>query len=1149
MIIDNKQDRDLNDGINTTTVWDYMKYYTDPEKNREGVLDIVTGFFSVTGLELLGKHFSPNNEYRMVLAQMVADDQFQNHILDLLNDDCGIENALHLSDAAKNALEFLRRDKVHVKAIINAFCHAKLYLFKDNHDPAHNYYVQGSSNLTYAGLGYTPSSNVELNLADTGNSDTYRSLRSWFEEQWKSVAKEKMPEDREKPKGVQIDVKQYFIQEIEKIFRKYTPEEIYYKILFELFNSDLDLDGGIEHRQDMQLLQTSVIWNTLFNYQQKGVISLIKMLRKYNGAILADAVGLGKTFSALAVVKYFQTQNYLTVLLCPKKLEQNWDQYLRRRNSRFEKDEFDYIVRFHTDMQNDRMEERYTDAKLSYLQTRKKILVVIDESHNLRNEKSGRYQELMANLIQNKEGQENRDVKVLMLSATPINTGLNDVKGQFNLIGHGKDDAFDNDDFGVESLSNLFKDAQTKYTQWCNNPDRTIGGFIATLPPKFFNLTDKLIVARTRKLIEKTLGEDLGFPDKEKPVNIYQGVEHLGKLQTTEEIYQKFDELSLTAYQPSLYLEVNKKKARKGAAKDWDDNVNRERFLVKMMGVLFMKRLESSWYSCMTTVKKVLDVHESTLKLALEFKEKGGNGAISTGGGEGNADFDDEEIDDLMDETYSLRKGTIKLSDMQNLGGFIRNLQMDVNKLKEIYKNFETFAADYEAGEEKDLKLEELVRILNEKKNAKNKKVVIFTAFADTAQFIFDELKKRGFSRMASASGQNVFTTGAHSTKNFTAVLESFAPYSKLYKEKDWSGIYADAQLDRSKYYDDEKQRWNVSYEKWLELIAQYDAKTLELVNDGIDILIATDCLSEGQNLQDADTQVNFDIHWNPVRLIQRFGRIDRIGSPNKVIRCVNFWPAKSFEDYLHLETRIQNRMSLMKLVDTETQELDEKFKKMVEDNPLQDKNADRLLEELQNNSISDIESPKTLSLKDFSFETYRQDLLDFLDKNRDVFRRMPNGIFSGFRFDDTLFEKIPESLVAVVGYPRRKQGSNKPYTELYLMCQPMDTHLPATYQELNRAEILEFLRTNKSQERYVPDWIESNDSERISKLSEILKEWMKSKVPQQATSIILDIAKSHKAGGLFANPKKKDTKGKLLEEKFKIENFDLIVWEYVSKK
>ena len=920
MIIDNKQDRDPNDGINTTTVWDYMKYYTDPEKGREGILDIVTGFFSVTGLELLGKHFSPNNEYRLILAQMVADDKFQDQILDLLNENCGIENALHLSDAAKNALEFLRRDQVKVKAIINAFCHAKLYLFKDKKDPAHNYFIQGSSNLTYAGLGYVPSSNVELNMADTGNTDAYRSLRDWFQEQWSDVAKSEMPEDREKPRGKQIDVKQYFIQEIEKIFRKYTPEEIYYKILFELFNADLDLDGGIEHKQDMQLLQTSVIWKTLFNYQQKGVISLIKMLRKYNGAILADAVGLGKTFSALAVIKYFQTQNYLTVLLCPKKLEQNWTQYLRRTGSRFEKDEFDYIVRFHTDMQGDRL-DHYNDAKLNYLQTRKKILIVIDESHNLRNEKSGRYQELMSKLIQNKEGQENRDVKVLMLSATPINTGLNDVKGQFNLIGHGNDAAFDNEEFGVESLLNLFKDAQSKYTQWCNNPDRTIGGFIATLPPKFFNLTDKLIVARTRKLIEKTLGEDLGFPDKDKPVNIYQGVEHLGKLQTTEEIYQKFDELHLTAYQPSLFLEKTQAKARKGAEKEWDDNVNRERFLVKMMGVLFMKRLESSWFSCMTTVKKVLDVHEQTLQLALDFKEKGGKGEVTTGtGGEG---MDDEEIDELMDETYSLRKGTIRLADMKNLGGFIRNLQMDVNKLKAIYANMQSFANDYETGKEKDLKLEELIRLLNEKKNAKNKKIVIFTAFADTAQFIFEELKKRGFTRMASASGQNVLTTGHHSNKNFTEVLESFSPYSKLYKEKDWSYLYVEAKLDRAKYYDDEKQRWNVGYDEWKSLIAQSDRKDIQrLLDDGIDILIATDCLSEGQNLQDADTQVNYDIHWNPVRLIQRFGRIDRIGSPNKKIHCVNFWPAKSFEEYLHLETRIQNRMSMMTLVGSETQEL-----------------------------------------------------------------------------------------------------------------------------------------------------------------------------------------------------------------------------------
>ena len=285
-------------------------------------------------------------------------------------------------------------------------------------------------------------------------------------------------------------MKDYFIRKIDEYFRKYTPEEIYYKILFELFNSDIDLDGGIEHQKDMSLLQTSVIWKTLFNYQQKGVISLIKMLRKYNGAILADAVGLGKTFSALAVIKYFQTQNYLTVLLCPKKLEESWTQYLKRHGLRFEKDEFDYVVRFHTDLQNDRLQTAYQDARRDYLQSHKKILFVIDESHNLRNEKSGRYQELLTTLIQNQPNVEGRDVKVLMLSATPINTGLNDVKGQFNLIGQGRDDAFNNDEYGIDSLRNLFADSQRKYTQWCERPDRTIGSFISMLPPKFFNLTD-----------------------------------------------------------------------------------------------------------------------------------------------------------------------------------------------------------------------------------------------------------------------------------------------------------------------------------------------------------------------------------------------------------------------------------------------------------------------------------------------------------------------------------------------------------------------------------------------------------------------------------------------------------------------------------
>lgn len=1139
MLIDNKVDRYPGDGFDIKTVWDFINEFSGKSSGQVGNMDIVTGYFTIRALSKLYHELPEEDAFRIVSSEMVMQEEDKNHIIDLLNGDMGIEATLNLDEYARDAKAFLQRNTVQVKAIINAFCHAKAYMFKNNNPKNDSFYLTGSSNLTDAGLGLRTTSNIELTMGDPVklSDKDYKEVCSWFEDIWKMAADE-IPSDSTKPKSEKISVKDYFIKKIDDYFRRYTPEEIYYKILFELFNSDLELDSSIEHRQDMSLLQTSEIWKTLFKYQQQGVISLIKMLRKYNGAILADAVGLGKTFSALAVMKYFQTQNYVTVLLCPKKLEQNWTQYLKRHGSRFDKDEFDYIVRFHTDLQNDRLQKSYDDAPLSWLQSRNKVLIVIDESHNLRNEKSGRYQDLLLNLIQNKNPESGRDVKVLMLSATPINTGLNDVKGQFNLIGHGDDTAFDTEDFSIESLRNLFADSQRKYTQWCTDPNRTIGSFISLLPPKFFSLTDKLIVARTRKLIENTLGEDLGFPNKEKPDNVYQGVDHFGKYHSTDEIYAAFDALSLTAYQPSLFLHASRKEAEREASGDWNDDVNRERFLVKMMGILFMKRLEGSWHSCRTTIKKVLEVHEQTLAKVVAFKEQKASGKI-------NIDVPDDDENNDTDDIFTLRKGTINLAAMKNLGGFERGLRMDVNKLQAICESLDAYAEDYKNGFEQDLKLERLIAMLTEKRQSANKKVVIFTAYADTAKFIFDELEKRGFTRMASVSGQEIHSTGNHNTTNFNEVLQSFAPYSKLYKELDWSDLFEDAKLSREEYYDDDKRRWNVPYDLWQQLIQERRPNFKRLLEDGIDILIATDCLSEGQNLQDADMQINYDIHWNPVRLIQRFGRIDRIGSPNKTIRCVNFWPAKSFEDYLHLETRIMNRMVAMNLVGSETQQLNEAYLEMEADNPLQDKNADRLLEELQNNSISDIESPRTLSLKDFSFEVYRQDLIDYFEKHKEVFRKMPNGIFSGFRFDDNLFEKIPESLVAVVGYPHREQGNNKPYSEIYLICQPADTCLSTTYKELNRAEVLEFLRKNKDQDRFVPEWIETNNKERLQKLSSIIQQWMESKVPQQATAAILQIAQSRKT---IHKTTKQEKNVQLLEEKFKKENFDLIVWEYVSK-
>ena len=631
MLIDNKINRYPTDGLNITTVWDFLCRYSGKESGKTGSLDIVTGYFTIFTLSKLYEDLPAENRYRIISSEMVGDDYKKDLIVNLLSNDMDICNLGNLDKHARQAIAFLERDTVEMRAEIPDFCHAKAYLFKNSDPTMLNYYVTGSSNLTPAGVGLKAVPNVELNIAQAcdSNNNEYTELRKWYEDIWKS-ARTTVPEDSDDKKSPKIPVKEYFIRKIREYFRTYSPEDIYYKILFELFNTDIDLENGIEHQKDMSLLQTSVIWKTLFNYQQKGVISLIKMLRKYGGAILADAVGLGKTFSTLAVIKYFQTQSYTTLLLCPKKLEQNWTQYLRGAQSRFEKDEFNYVVRFHTDLQNERL-NTYDLFKLDYLQTRKKVLIVIDESHNLRNEKSSRYKGLLEQVIKSLPSIEGRDVKVLMLSATPINTGLNDVKGQFNLIGKGNDHAFDNEEFGVESLTNTFKDAQNKYSTWCNDPNRTIGGFIAKLPQKFFNLTDKLIVARTRKLIEKSLGEDLGFPEKDKPLNIYQGVDHFGTFCNTNDIYEAFEKLALTAYQPSLYLEASKAIARKEARAEWDSDVNRERFLVKMMCILFMKRLESSWYSCMKTVDKVLQVHQETLNKVISYNESGIDAIIRHG--------------------------------------------------------------------------------------------------------------------------------------------------------------------------------------------------------------------------------------------------------------------------------------------------------------------------------------------------------------------------------------------------------------------------------------------------------------------------------------------------------------------------------------
>ena len=1139
MLIDNKNDYtsigDLK-GNGVKTVVDFIRRYTSAPERR-GQMDIVTGFFTIAGLDLLYRELSTDNKYRLILSELVFDEDFVSRVINLLNGDLGIEATLKLSVAAKNAVKFLRRETVQVRAISTAFCHAKTYIYDDK-DDAHDYYLMGSSNLTDAGLGLRETANVELNFANTGStSNEYRELRQWFQTQWDTVAKATIKTNPLDPNSAEGDVKEYFIKRIEECFGKtHTPEEIYYKILFELFRNEANLDDDPEIQKEMTLLQDSVIYRTLFDFQKKGVVSLIKMLRKWNGAILADAVGLGKTFSALAVMKYFQNNGFEVLLLCPKRLEKNWTQYLKRTGSRFERDEFDYAVRFHTDLQNERM-ENYSERKLSWLKNQQKLLVVIDESHNLRNSKSERYKLLLEELLSNEASEKFRDVKVLLLSATPINNTLIDIRNQFNLIAKGDNAAFGTEDFQINNLDSLFRRANRQFETWCAMHNRRIRELLEMLPENFFDLTDKLLVARTRQMIETTLGENLGFPEKRKPENLYVGLEKIGKYNSVEEIYEAMLRSQLTAYRPTQYMGNPGKDTRA-----WNDNYFREAFLVKMMATLFMKRLESSWYSCLLTMEKVLKVHQDTLAKVTAFQNQQAGATIEL------KTADAEDLEDVEYADFTLRNETIDLAKMEHIKKFMEDLEDDVQYLKDFCQGLDDYRKRFEEGRVSDPKLERLIARLEKKQEEENHKVVVFTTFGDTAEYLYSQIHKRHPEwKMALVTGQQCQTSLLCSPARFETVLEQFAPYSKVYLEKDWSNLYERAGL-QDEHYDRASHLWKVDYNLWRQVVLQLgEERTRKLLDNEIDILIATDCLSEGQNLQDADLVINYDIHWNPVRLIQRFGRIDRIGSPNKTVGTVNFWPSNNYDEFLNLTDRIANRMTLMVTAGTETIKTDEKFQEMVKDNPLLAHNTKKLLDQIANDSISEIEGnalehdgDESLGLEDFSLELFRQDLQSFYEKNREFFQRMPAGVFSGFKVTDDDEFNIPQSLVALLGYPRRKSGDFKtPYEKLYLMLQPIGGQ-PAEWRELSRGKILSFLRKYKEAVTELPKQIINGDATFLGQLSAVIKNWMAAKVTPETTNELGDEFAGNSSAARNHAP--------LAENVFKMENFDLISWEYINR-
>lgn len=1127
-------------------VHEWIVKYTE-----DGTIDIVTGYFTIGALADLSQQVNQKiTKFRLVLGDIVNLDQVDDRPLDLLNENITIEAALNLSRLAQEAVDFLKQDKVKAKTLEPNFCHAKCYLFEPSKkDDRNKYFISGSSNLTEAGIGKKQTNNLELNIAETGNNSQYKELVEWFETLWHKpqAHKEKtiLAKDGTSRK---IDFKQYLIEAIAKIFIEYSPRDIYYNILFELFgNQILEIENDPEFNRQVGRLENTAVFNALYDFQKKGVLSLIRMLQKYDGAILADAVGLGKTWSALAVMKFFQMQGREVILLCPKKLDNNWRRYKEDQESKFEVDKLKFFMRFHTDMSNSRLES-YNDRADKFFRDDKPKLIVIDESHNLRNDKANRYKFLVEQILKN-----NQDVKVLLISATPINNSLNDARNQFKLMVQGDVNGYETK-LGVKNIDYSFKQAQTIFNEWRKDQHPQIGDFIKKLSGNdFFRLTDSLLVARTRKMVESQQ-VDLIFPVKNKPVNLFVTPHQLGNFETFEELFEHFPPM-LSGYQPAFYLDDDS-----GVKKDvLRDDKLRDRFLVKMIYILMVKRLESSWFSFYSTVEKIKDHHQNALdKIKAYQASKAKNLVLENDAVNLDDDQNDDEFTEAVEQYTLGKKRPISIAEIDRVGNldkFKKDLKQDLDALDQLSVNLQKFSVklDKEIApvskksdrlKSCDDKLKALIAEIVKKRksgvNNHNPKVVIFTVYRDTAVYLFEQLQARGFDKIAIASGTGSQSDDSDRKQSMEAILERFAPYTKLFCEKEWS-------------FNSEKQGLE-AFVEWQDWITENHPDTHQKLTKPIDILIATDALSEGQNLQDADMVINYDIHWNPVRIIQRMGRIDRLGSPNAQIFGINFWPSANINSYLNLQGRIEQRMAAMKLAGSEVDhQFSDSFAKMAHDEDFDRKMNDRMMEQMLI-TWDDIEvSDQGLGFDSLSLERYRQDLLAEFNRDKDKYRQMPKGVYSGFVED--MATGARDGIVALLGYPA------KPSKKLDHQYQVFDLIYIDKSGKLvlnNQKEVLDFLTVNKDQERFVPPAVDRGEQVAIAELVNALKIWLSSQAVQ--TEVMEDGSIKQTMGTAARDLLGKIKKGNQLaldvikqdgnvEQKFQVDKFDLVAWMLVNKR
>ena len=739
------------------------------------------------------------------------------------------------------------------------------------------------------------------------------------------------------------------IENITAAYNENAPDFIYFVTLYNIFNEFLEDISEDVLPNEATGFKESKIWSLLYNFQKDAALAIINKLEKFNGCILADSVGLGKTFTALAVIKYYENRNKSVLVLCPKKLTNNWNTYKDNYvNNPIASDRLRYDVLYHTDLNRTRGTSNGLD--LGRLNWGNYDLVVIDESHNFRNggklsgednEKENRYLRLL-----NKVVRAGVKTKVLMLSATPVNNRFNDLKNQLALAYEGNTDFIDDKLNTSRSIDDIFRNAQKAFNTWSkwDAADRTTANLLRMLDFDFFEVLDSVTIARSRKHIQKYYDtSDIGsFPTRLKPISMQPRLTDLKSAINYNEIFEQLMQLNLSIYTPSHFILPSKLEKYAELYEDNKVNVgftqaNREQGIRRLTAINLMKRMESSVYSFMLTVQRIHDLINETIYKIDTFDAAAGE-QLELLDISDTDEFDAE--DQNGEEIYSFgRKVKIDIGDMDYMS-WRANLDKDLQTLDLLLYMINDITPEH------DSKLQELFSTLREKIehpiNAGNKKVLIFTAFSDTAEYLYKQVsqfakKNFGLDTAIITGSVEGRSTVSKLPGDLNTVLTCFSPISK----------------DK-------------------ELLMPGD-------NRSIDILIATDCISEGQNLQDCDYLINYDIHWNPVRIIQRFGRIDRIGSRNEVIQLVNFWPDVSLDEYINLKATVETRMKIVDMTATG----DDNILSNEERADLEYRKAQlrRLQEE-----VVDIEDMSSgISIMDLGLNEFRLDLLEYVKNHPDL--------------------------------------------------------------------------------------------------------------------------------------------------------------------